>query len=154
MREFRRRRQPVNLICAIALPFRTAPGGLAAACGSPRSRCSTPAAATRKAPRTGGSGAAPAGLLQAYVGLFDPTPTRLSADRAQKNRAGPGGVQRDHRRALVVGGRGPWGRTPVGRSNVGQSRNGNPEMPGYAVFQASLRCCGMPASRARTSASR
>ncbi|GAB2988422.1 hypothetical protein GCM10023080_062470 [Streptomyces pseudoechinosporeus] len=28
------------------------------------------------------------------------------------------------------------------------------EMPCYAVVQASLRCCGMPASSARTSASR
>lgn len=27
-------------------------------------------------------------------------------------------------------------------------------LPGYSVVQASLRCCGMPASRARTSASR
>jgi hypothetical protein len=31
---------------------------------------------------------------------------------------------------------------------------GSAGLPGYSVVQASLRCCGMPASRARTSASR
>ncbi len=31
---------------------------------------------------------------------------------------------------------------------------GTTELPGHAVVQASVRCCGMPASRARTSASR
>lgn len=37
---------------------------------------------------------------------------------------------------------------------VGVRRGGGPEMPVPAVSQASLRCCGMPASSARTSASR
>lgn len=50
-----------------------------------------------------------------------------------------------------------WGRIPrrleLWSGHYG--RLGEPAgLPGYSVVQASLRCCGMPASRARTSASR
>lgn len=50
-----------------------------------------------------------------------------------------------------------WGRIPR-RLELWpghHGRLGEPAgLPGYSVVQASLRCCGMPASRARTSASR
>ena len=55
-------------------------------------------------------------------------------------------------------GRGPcWGRTRVAwscRFGRHDGLGGPASSPGYSVVQASLRCCGMPASSARTSASR
>lgn len=106
----------------------------------------------------------------------DPAPfPRLLQGRSQRDRRPIAGAQKRSRwtrrsparstthpaaclESLERLGRGAcWGRTPR-RLELWSGRRGQlgepAGLPGYSVVQASLRCCGMPASRARTSASR
>ncbi|SCE03348.1 hypothetical protein GA0115247_12095 [Streptomyces sp. PalvLS-984] len=185
--------QLTNLICAIALPFQAHPGPFGRSRPTPPgthtnspeqarseshtapretdpSACSPPPRSATARPReaTGprgtrdrGRGAREGGRP---TGARAGTSTGTRARGHKKDRAGPGGVQRDrttcpasHRYDAC------WGRRPscgaMSGAPAGWGTRSAPWMErcgcaATGVCQASLRCCGIPASSARTSASR
>ncbi|MFC7510521.1 DUF6274 family protein [Streptomyces thermocarboxydus] len=116
------------------------------------------------------SGADPTDVLRlrqarAHKGVEAVRTRTRTHHRRTKDRAGPGGVQRDRRRtrcsvgceALIRLGERAVGAVPASLGAKVPGRRGRWGPAGSARFmqvQASLRCCGMPASSARTSASR